>query len=100
MDDKNIYPIILTAINLAIILTLSRSFYRHFKGRSSDANFHTRMLLLCTLLLIANTFALITGLYGYFVLKVVTPEILNYGRFADRYTMFFAYLALEKMDER
>lgn len=100
MDSNNVYPIMITAINFAILATLINSFVRHYKGRGNDVNFHSRMLLLCTCLLIANTFALLTGLYAYFILRVTTPEVLNIGRFADRYCMFFAYLALEKLDER
>ena len=100
MTQLQIYPVMITATNVAILIILFNSFYRHFKGRNSDVNFHSRMLLLCTCLLLANTFALVTGLYGYFILEIKTPEILNFGRFADRYCMFFAYVALEKLDER
>ena len=100
MADTNIYPVMITFINVCILVTLVNSFYRHFKGRGNDVNFHSRMLLLCTCLLLANTFALITGIYGYFILNMRSPEVLNIGRFADRYCMLFAYLALEKMDER
>lgn len=85
---------------MAILVVLAGSFRRHYKGRGNDVNFHSRMLLLCTCLLLANTFAFVTAVYGYFILKVYNPEILNFGRFADRYCMFFAYIALEKLDER
>lgn len=100
LDSSQAYPVMITTINVAILATLINSFYRHYKGRGNDVNFHSRMLLLCTCLLIANTFALLTGVYGYFILKVSNPEVINIGRFADRYCMFFAYLALEKLDER
>lgn len=95
-----IYHYMITAINIAILCILIRSFAKHYRGRPRDVNFHSRMLLLCTCLLLANTFALITGLYAYFILKISTPEVVNFGRFADRYCMFFAYLALDKIDER
>ena len=90
----------ITGLNVVILVTLVFSFIKHYKGRKEDRNFHSRMLLLCTCLLAANTFALITGVYAYFVLKTSVPEILNLGRFADRYLMFFGYLALNKIDER
>ena len=100
MSSDYIYPAMITTTNVAILFVLTKSFIRHYRGRGNDVNFHSRMLLLCTCLLLANTFALLTGLYGYFILKVFNPEVINIGRFADRYCMFFAYLALEKLDER
>ncbi len=90
----------ITSINVAIVVVLVISFIKHYKARRNDVNFHSRMLLLCTCLLLANTFALITGVYSYFILKMAIPEVLNLGRFADRYCMFFAYLALNKIDDR
>lgn len=100
MTTAQIYQYMITSINIAIIGVLIVSFIKHYRQRRDDVNFHSRMLLLCTCLLLANTFALITGVYAYFVLKVATPEVLNFGRFADRYCMFFAYLALNKIDQR
>lgn len=100
MDTGTIYHHMITVINVAILVILVRSFIKHHTARKNDVNFHSRMLLLCTCLLLANTFALITGLYAYYVLKVTSVEVINLGRFADRYCMFFAYLALDKIDER
>jgi len=100
MTTETIYHYAITVTNIAILSILIVSFIKHYRGRKSDVNFHSRMLLLCTCLLLANTFALITGLYSYFILKAYSPEIVNMGRFADRYCMFFAYLALDKIDER
>lgn len=95
-----IYHYMITAINVIILITLAKSFIRHYLLRGDDKNYHSRMLLLCTTLLLANTFAFITGIYAYFVLHVATSEVINLGRFADRYCMFFAYLALAKLDEK
>lgn len=98
--DNYVYPAMITAINVIILISLSISFNKHRKGRSNDTNFHSRMLFLCSMLIVANTFAFGTAIYGYFILKSFQPEILNIGRFADRYCMLFAYIALDKMDER
>ena len=95
-----IYHYMITIINVAILIILVKSFVRHYTLRDDDKNYHSRMLLLCTCLIMANTFALITGLYAYFVLRLYTPEVINLGRFSDRYCMTFAYLALAKLDER
>lgn len=100
MSTAQIYQYMITAINIAIIGVLIVSFIRHYKARRDDINFHSRMLLLCTCLLLANTFALVTGVYAYFIIKTTVPEVVNLGRFADRYCMFFAYLALNKIDQR
>lgn len=95
-----VYHYMITAINVIILAILVRSFIKHYIGRSLDVNFHSRMLLLCTCLLIANTFALVTSLYSYYALKTFVPEIVDFGRFADRYAMLFSYLALDKIDQR
>jgi len=100
MSTATIYHYMITSINLAIVAILVISFIKHYRARRQDVNFHSRMLLLCTCLLLANTFALITGVYSYFILKMAIPEVLNLGRFADRYCMFFAYMALNKIDDR
>jgi hypothetical protein len=100
IEVKLIYPIMITALNAVILIILLASFRKHYVGRTLDPNFHTRMLLVCTCLIAANTFALITGIWGYFILKNFSPEVLNFGRFADRYMMFFAYLSFNKVDQR
>lgn len=100
MDNRIIYPVMITAINVAILFILGFSFRKHYIGRRYDVNFHTRMLLMCTCLILANTFALVTGVYSYFILNINIPDVLNFGRFADRYAMLFAYLALNKIDEK
>lgn len=96
----NVYPLIITGINVAILFILGVSFRMHYIARKLDTVFHSRMLLLCTLLLLANTFAFITGVYSYFILHHQVPEILSFGRFADRYAMMFAYLTLQKILRR
>lgn len=100
METPTIYHYMITTLNVAILIILIVSFRKHYICRKNDVNFHSRMLLLCTCLLLANTFALITGLYAYFVFKVTVPEVLNFGRFADRYCMFFAYVCLDRINER
>jgi len=100
MSSTQIYHIMITILNVAILFILIKSFIKHFRGRTMDINFHSRMLLLCSFLLIANTFAFITSLYAYFVFSLHVPEVLNFGRFADRYCMFFAYLSLDRINER
>lgn len=100
IQPTTIYHYMITAINIVILATLVKSFIKHYSLRGDDKNFHSRMLLLCTCLLLANTFAFITGVYAYFILKISTSEVINLGRFADRYCMFFAYLALAKLDEK
>lgn len=100
INTSNIYHYMITAVNLSIMVILVISFIKHYRGRTNDVNFHSRMLLLCTCLLLANTFALLTGLYSYFILKTDTPEVINLGRFADRYCMLFAYFAMDKINER
>lgn len=100
MSTSSIYHYMITGINVAILAILLRSFLKHYMGRSMDVNFHSRMLLLCTCLILANTFALFTGIYAYYILKIEAPEVINFGRFADRYAMLFAYLCLDKINER
>ena len=88
------------ALDVLILFILGRSFVIHFIGRRFDKNYHTRWLVVCTCLFIANTFALITSFYAYYVYKLVAPELLNFGRFGDRYLMMFAYLFFNKIEER
>lgn len=100
IDTTTIYHYLITGFNVFILTSLVVSFVRHFKARKDDRNFHTLMLLLCTLLLLANTFAFITSFYAYWIIKMHSPEILQFGRFADRYCMFFSYLVLGKIMNR
>lgn len=90
----------IVVIDIVILVILTMSFIKHYRGRGADINFHSRMLLLCTCLLIANTFALVTALYAYIVIHAGQNEVVNMGRFADRYAMMFAYLALDRIEQR
>ena len=100
MHTEAIYHWLITGLNVGILASLLISFRKHFLARKLDKNFHSIMLMLCTLLLLANTFAMITGIYAYFVYNVDTPELLTFGRFADRYCMMFAYVILNKISDR
>jgi hypothetical protein len=90
----------ITAMNVFILCVLLKSFLIHLKRRGDDKNFHSLMLTMCVLLLLANTFACVTAIYSYFVFKIESPEVLNFGRFADRYAMFFAYIVFGKITKR
>ena len=100
MDTPTIYHWMITCINAAIMVVLITSFRKHYLARKLDKNFHTVMLLLCTCLLLANTFAFITSVYSYFIYRIETPEVITFGRFADRYCMFFGYITLNKISDR
>jgi len=100
MDTITIYHYMIIGLDIAILFSLGRSFLIHFLGRRKDKNYHTRWLIVCTCLFVANTFALITSGYAYFIYKTNANEILNLGRFADRYLMFFSYLFFNKIEER
>jgi hypothetical protein len=100
MDSINIYHYMIIALDVLILIVLGRSFIIHFLGRKADRNYHTRWLIVCTCLFVANSFALITSVYAYYIYKITAPELLNFGRFADRYLMFFSYLFFNKIEER
>lgn len=91
-------PLFITVLNILIEWKLFKSFivYKH-----SDRMGINRLLFeLTRLLLIANTFALVTGVIDYFILHSTTADVLQFGRFADRYVMFFAYWALSDYSKR
>ena len=99
MSTIDIYHYMIIALDVVILLILGNSFRIHYTGRRLDVNYHTRWLLVCTCLILANSFALITSIYAYYIFKIVSPELLNFGRFADRYAMFFAYICFSKIEE-
>ena len=84
-------PIVINIINVAIVCVLGYSFLT-FKGNQ-------KLKFLCTLLLIANTFAMIVGFARFFIFTYAgVPEFLLFGNFGDRYTMFFAYIVLWELN--
>lgn len=86
-------PIIISMIDLIILYDLARS-YKKFNMSAQSFKHNRAGLNWCRLLLIANSFAFITNCIAYYVLKVPLPDILLFGRFADRYVMMFAYKVL------
>lgn len=84
------FPIITNIINILIVYNLAKSYF--FVYHRDE-----RIKTLCGLLLIANTFALVVGMIRFFVFTYNgVPEVLLFGNFADRYTMFFAYQLLNR----
>jgi hypothetical protein len=95
------FPLCILIIDVAIIAVLIKSFikYRH-KIHTGDISIHTaRNFNICRLLLIANTFAFITAFWQYIVFHHDVEYVILFGRFADRYVMFFAYLALDTYED-
>jgi hypothetical protein len=91
-------PIVITLINVIIIIDLIRAYHRF--GKSDQNNKHNRDgFHITTLLLIANTFAFITGILYYFFPSWVPVIAILMLRFSDRYVMMFAYKVLYKSVE-
>lgn len=88
-------PIVITCINLFIVVDLYRCYIKYQKVQEFSV-FNKLLFNLARLLLIANTFALITGFLDYFVFHSTVADVLQFGRFADRYVMLFAYNELTK----
>jgi hypothetical protein len=86
-------PIVLTIINFIICYDLIKSYLR-FKELKLHSVLTRKLFELSRLLLIANTFALVTGIMDYFIFHSTTADVLQFGRFADRYVMYFAYKIL------
>ena len=87
------FPIIINLINVVIVAMLAKSYF-------INTALDHRVKTLCGLLLIANTFALIVGMVRFFIYTYNgVPEVLLFGNFADRYTMFFAYQLLDKWNK-
>lgn len=56
--------------------------------------FHIWMFYITSSLLAANTFAFIIGIFGYFIYKIDSPDLMLFGRLSDRYLMCLAFIGL------
>ncbi len=91
-------PLFITVLNVLIEWKLFIAFitYKH----SDKIGINRLLFELSRLLLIANPFALVTGVVDYFIIHSTTADVLQFGRFADRYVMFFAYWAMSDYAKR
>lgn len=100
MERAEIYHYLITGLDVIILIILWLSFRKHYLGRKYDINYHSRWLLVCTCLIMANTFAIATAMYSYWIYRDPSHEIINFGRAADRYCMLFAYFSFSKIEDR
>jgi hypothetical protein len=87
-------PIIILIIDIYIMISLGYTI-RMFNKSDLTVSTNRKGKHRAILLFIANTFAMLTAIVGYFILDQVPLDILLIGRFADRYVMLFAYKDLE-----
>lgn len=83
-------PIFIMLINSYILFDLTRAAIWYKRNGFSRSNAYDSIILL----IIANTFAFITGFIDYFIIHSTVVDVLQFGRFADRYVMLFAYMKL------
>lgn len=100
------FGLVITIINAFVLIVLIPSYIQHKNclkiehQKESFYIFHNFLFYVTGVLLLANSFAFITALYGYFVIGLESPDFILFGRLADRYSMFLAYIGLRIMGGR
>jgi len=59
--------------------------------------FHFWMYHIISFLVVANFFAFITGILGYFIYLIDSPDLMLFARLSDRTIMCFSFIGLSVM---